>query len=299
MTRIVKKRFRGTLAARRPFIVQPLRFSGLQLDKHQLWYIISDYSSFRPWLHQMNVENDVYGKRTLDFVERLQKLTKYEEICVEIQKELEWYGLSCVTAWSMPGPGRPHDEGVLLNTRPQEYIDNYKEKKYLIHDRLITEMRQTLHPYSWKDVQERRKLSKLEQKIIDEGRDFSMHDGLIIPIVTMSGSVSVISPCGDDPDLSQRARSALEIIGIYSQQALKRALIREQRDDAAHTPLTPREREIMQWVAVGKSDDEIGEILNIGATTVTSHVENAKKKLDAFRRTYAVVQAIRFGEISL
>jgi len=28
-------------------------------------------------------------------------------------------------------------------------------------------------------------------------------------------------------------------------------------------------------------------------------VENAKKKLDAFRRTYAVVQAIRFGEISL
>jgi LuxR family quorum sensing-dependent transcriptional regulator len=55
----------------------------------------------------------------------------------------------------------------------------------------------------------------------------------------------------------------------------------------------------MQWVAAGKSDDEIAEILNLSTPTVTWHVENAKKKLDAFRRTYAVVRAIRLGEISL
>ena len=168
-----------------------------------------------------------------------------------------------------------------------------------MRDPLVTELRHSVHPFSWNDLRERRKLSRPELKIMDEARDFEVHDGLIIPIVTLSGSLSVFSPAGKDPDLSQRARSALKIIGIYSQQALKRALIRNQRDDAAHTPLTPREREIMQWVAVGKSDDEIASILNIGAATVTSHVENAKKKLDAFRRTYAVVQAIRFGEISL
>ena len=247
----------------------------------------------------MTTEADVYGRRTLDFVERLQKLKDYDEICVEIQKELGWFGLSCVTAWSMPGPGRPPDEGMVLNTRPKEYIENYKEKNHLMRDPMVTELRKTVHPYTWKEVQERRNLSRAELKIIEEGRDFGMNEGLIIPIVTLSGSISVFSPCGPDPDLSQRARSALEIIGIYSQQALKRALIRNQRDEAAHTPLTPREREIMQWVAVGKSDDEIADILTIGAATVTSHVQNAKKKLDAFRRTYAVVQAIRFGEISL
>ena len=247
----------------------------------------------------MTQDADIYGRRTLDFVERLQKLKTYDEICVEIQNELEWFGLTCVTAWSMPGPGRPPDEGMILNTRPREYIENYKEKNYLMRDPMVTELRQTVQPYTWKEVRERRKLSRTEQKIVDEGRDFGMNEGLIIPIVTLSGSVSLFSPCGPEPDLSQRARSALEIIGIYSQQALKRVLIRDQREEAAHTPLTPREREIMQWVAVGKSDDEIGGILNIGAATVTSHVQNAKKKLDAFRRTYAVVQAIRFGEISL
>jgi LuxR family quorum sensing-dependent transcriptional regulator len=75
--------------------------------------------------------------------------------------------------------------------------------------------------------------------------------------------------------------------------------MQKQREEVVHTPLTPREREIMQWVASGKTDDEIAEILSIGTTTVTSHVENAKQKLDTFRRTYAVVQAIRLGEISL
>jgi LuxR family transcriptional regulator, quorum-sensing system regulator BjaR1 len=247
----------------------------------------------------MSLKRDVYGKRTLDFVERLQKLTDYSEICREIQKELEWFGLTCVTAWAMPRAGRPPDEGMILNNRPQEYIDHYKEKNYLVRDPLVTELRNSLQPYSWNDVRRRRKLSKAEANIMDEGRDFGVEDGIIIPIVTLSGSLSVFSPAGSSPDLSQRARSALEIIGIYSQQALKRALIRDQREEAAHTPLTPREREIMQWVAVGKSDEEIGLLLSIGTATVTTHVESAKRKLDAFRRTYAVVQAIRFGEISI
>ena len=42
-----------------------------------------------------------------------------------------------------------------------------------------------------------------------------------------------------------------------------------------------------------------GQILSIATATVTQHVENAKRKLDALRRTYAVVQAIRLGEISV
>jgi LuxR family quorum sensing-dependent transcriptional regulator len=247
----------------------------------------------------MSLKNDVYGRRTLDFVERLQKLSDYSEICQAIKTELEWFGLTCVTVWSMPGPGKPADEGMLLNNRPQDYIEHYKEQNYLARDPMITELRKTLHPYSWNDVRGRRKLSKPETRIVDEGRDFGVNNGIIVPIVTLSGSLSVFSPCGPDPDLSQRARSALEIIGIYSQQALKRALIHKQREEAVHTPLTPREREIMQWVAVGKSDDEIATLLSISPMTVTTHVESAKRKLDAFRRTYAVVQAIRFGEISI
>ncbi|MBN9049950.1 MAG: autoinducer binding domain-containing protein [Rhizobiales bacterium] len=247
----------------------------------------------------MSSTDDIYGQRTLDFVERLQRLTEYTEICRVISAELEWYGLNCVTVMSLPGPGRPDDDGFLMNTRPMDYIANYKEKHHLAIDPVVTELKRTAVPYSWQDVREKRPLNRPEKRIIDEGRDFGMRDGLIVPIVSLTGEQAVFSPCGENPDLSQRARSALELVGIYSHQVLKRALLKERRDQAVHTPLTAREREVLQWVAIGKSDDEIGDLLNISALTVKSHVEASKRKLDAFRRTYAVVQAIRFGEISL
>src|SRR5262245_7293329 len=245
------------------------------------------------------LEVDEYGKRTLDFVERLQQLTSYEDVCRCIMQELQWFGFTCVSSWSMPGPGMNPADCIWLNNRPQEFVDRYIEKNYVVRDPVVTELRRTMHPFSWDDVRSRRELSRSEKSIMDEARDFGSRDGLIIPIVTLSGSVSVFSPCGGEPNLSQRARASMEIIGVYSHHALKRALIKSQREDAVRTPLTPREREIMQWVAAGKTDEEIADILSIGTTTVTSHVEHAKQKLDAFRRTYAVVQAIRFGEITL
>lgn len=246
----------------------------------------------------MALQSDEYAKRALDFVQRLQRLTEYEDVCKLVLDELEWFGFTHVTAMTLPGPGRDPADCILMNNRPRDFVERYIEKKYVVRDPAVTEIRRTINPYSWGDLRERRNLSKPERTILDEAREFDAREGFIIPIVTLSGTVSMFCPCGRDPNLSQRARAALEIIGIYAHHAMTRA-ITHRKKDAAHTPLTPREREIMQWVASGKTDEEIADILSIGTTTVTSHVENAKQKLDAFRRTYAVVQAIRFGEISL
>lgn len=243
--------------------------------------------------------SDEYAKRTLDFVQRLQQLTDYDEICRLVANELEWFGFTHVSCISMPAPGQDQSECLLMNTRPKEYVDNYIEKNHVARDPVIKELRRTLNPYSWSDIRQRGELSRSEKAIMDEARDFEVRDGMTIPIITRSGTITLFCPCGREPNVSKRARAAVEIIGIYSNHALKRAVMQRQRNEAAHTPLTPREREIMQWVASGKTDDEIADILSIGATTVTTHVEHAKAKLDAFRRTYAVVQAIRYGEITL
>lgn len=253
-----------------------------------------------PWRDStMTFKNDKYGKRTLDFVEKLQQLSSYDEICDHILKEMEWYGFTCLTSFALPSPGSEVKDGILFNNRPADYTLRYYEKNYIIHDPAVKELRRNLNPYSWGDIRNRRPLKKLERSILDESTEYSWRDGFIIPIVSRTGQVALFCPCGPEPDLSPRARAALEIIGIYSHCALQRALRHKERGAPNHVPLTDREREIMRWVAVGKSDDEIGKILCLGSTTVTSHVENAKKKLNTFRRTYAVVQAIRLGEIFL
>ena len=56
---------------------------------------------------------------------------------------------------------------------------------------------------------------------------------------------------------------------------------------------TPREMQILGWVAAGKSDWAIGRILKISGKTVNFHVENAKRKFGVGTRLQAVVLAQR------
>jgi LuxR family quorum sensing-dependent transcriptional regulator len=241
----------------------------------------------------------ICAQRTLDFIDRLRRRDRYDDACRDIVEELAWHGYSHVTVWSMPRANENPADCMLLNTRPPEYIARYVEMNHVMRDPVVTELRRTLTPFSWSDVRARRDLSKAEKAIIDEGRAFGAHDGMTVPIVTPSGSVAVFSPCGTAPDLSPHARAAVEIIGMVGYAALRTVLGKPQAPAAARTPLSAREREILQYVAAGKSDDEIGDLLSLSTRTVTWHVENAKRKLDALRRPQAVVQALRNGEIDL
>lgn len=54
------------------------------------------------------------------------------------------------------------------------------------------------------------------------------------------------------------------------------------------TDLSAREAEILRWVALGKTNPEIGAILNISSFTVKNHVQRILKKLDVSNRTQAV-----------
>ena len=54
--------------------------------------------------------------------------------------------------------------------------------------------------------------------------------------------------------------------------------------------LSPREMEIMDWVKVGKTNLDIGMILNISAFTVKNHLQRIFKKLDVLNRAQAVTE---------
>lgn len=63
-------------------------------------------------------------------------------------------------------------------------------------------------------------------------------------------------------------------------------------------PLTEREREVLAWVAQGKSAWEIGKILNIAKRTVDEYAATTYRKLGAVNRAQAVAIAVRDRLIS-
>ncbi|MBB4184677.1 MULTISPECIES: response regulator [Sinorhizobium] len=58
-----------------------------------------------------------------------------------------------------------------------------------------------------------------------------------------------------------------------------------------HFLLTQRESEVLSWIAKGKSNRDIGEILGLSARTVTKHLEQIYVKLGVENRASAAVKA--------
>ena len=69
--------------------------------------------------------------------------------------------------------------------------------------------------------------------------------------------------------------------------------------EAFVSPLTPRETEILTYMAKGYFNKQIAAALNISEQTIKNHITSILRKLDANARTEAVVTALRQGLISL
>jgi DNA-binding NarL/FixJ family response regulator len=62
--------------------------------------------------------------------------------------------------------------------------------------------------------------------------------------------------------------------------------------------LTPREREILQLIAEGKSNKDIANFLNLSLYTVETHRSNILEKLNLHSVPELILYAVRKGVVS-
>jgi transcriptional regulator EpsA len=89
----------------------------------------------------------------------------------------------------------------------------------------------------------------------------------------------------------------VELLVPFLHSAWVRTQVNWQAKSAGVKPavtgiLTPREREIPEWIYRGKSNIEVGMILKISPLTVKNHVQKILRKLDVLNRTQAVGKAL-------
>ena len=100
---------------------------------------------------------------------------------------------------------------------------------------------------------------------------------------------------GDLDELGQNHLAELRLAVRFFFEGL---LIGELADDDLDTVLSPRERDCLQWAAVGKTTKEIANLMHIADDTVNDYFASARVKLRASNRTQAVVRAIAIGLIA-
>ena len=108
------------------------------------------------------------------------------------------------------------------------------------------------------------------------------------------------------PDLLEAIHTVVEGGSLLNQEVVGKFL-RQLAADAQTAPaaplaagvgperLTPRELEVLQLIAAGLSNKEIGARLSVSVATVKTHLEHILQKLQVSDRTQAAVQAVTRG----
>lgn len=81
-------------------------------------------------------------------------------------------------------------------------------------------------------------------------------------------------------------------------QALARSRDRDWHARLLRESITPRELEVLQWLARGAGNRRIGKELGISPETVQTHIRNLLAKLAVGSRLEAVVKALRMGLVA-
>jgi hypothetical protein len=82
-------------------------------------------------------------------------------------------------------------------------------------------------------------------------------------------------PLPTDPDRLIRIMADLQLFAVYAQETAFRLLVPQTQADEALPVLSSREQEILKWTLAGKSNQVIGQLLNISLSTVNFHLRSA------------------------
>lgn len=97
--------------------------------------------------------------------------------------------------------------------------------------------------------------------------------------------------------IARRGQKCLTVRFRYERCVRRAQLAFDETEDPADAPkyegigLTPREAEILEWVAKGKRDAEIATILGTSRRTISNHVHRILRKLCVETRTAALAEA--------
>ncbi len=242
------------------------------------------------------------GYRLEDFIETTGRITSRDRLFETFVDAMAANGFDRVN-FSIGRDEDVPDEELgfgLISNYDESWQKFYVEKNFVEIDPVFKCAISTYHAFRWGDLEKELDLSKRQVNFLRQGEEAGLHNGIGVPF---SGPRSQIAGVA----LATKERTTehmrnMDVLSAYCNQfyhSYKR-LIRAKRSTLPKVVnLSAREKEIVQWLAAGKSDDQIASILTISAHTVDYHLRNIFIKLGANNRVSAVVIAITYGLVNL
>jgi LuxR family quorum sensing-dependent transcriptional regulator len=230
-----------------------------------------------------------YAHTAFDLIDDFDRTRTPEEVVEQLASVLSVFGYSTILITGVPEPPQRVEPYFLMNGWPRGWSGQHANASYYADDPAAAWCRRTINPLEWSQAG-----SGPPRPAVLE--DLGMKKGFLVPVIRASGSTSCVTMAGERPEFESRARRAVYMLSLYA-HARAVSLLDCTDGTRPHRELTLREREVLQWIAAGKSSWDVSVILGISERTVNWLISRATRKLNAVNRTHAVVNAIRAGQI--
>jgi len=211
-----------------------------------------------------------------------------------IETFCDHFGVDHVVYHWVSGAGDQYGCG----TYAPEWVQRYLDREYLRVDPVVQGCYQRFHPVDWKRLDWSGKAARAFQK--DAIAHGIGNQGYSVPVRGPNGQFALFTVshnCSDEDwaAFTEAHRRDLILIAHYfNQKALE---LEPDRQPEPSQALSPREVDVMTFLAMGYSRAQVAQTLAISEHTLRVYVESARFKLGASNTVHGVARALSRGLI--
>lgn len=233
----------------------------------------------------------------LSFIDRCGSYRRLDEIIADFSKCLHSLGFNHFMMTRLPAMNEKNAEPyIIARTWPDEWLVQYRFENYFWSDPVTKLSFGYAQAFTWAEARDRSTRTQAALRIASEAKSIGMVDGLGFPMGDPSAAQAVVSLAADQ--MIRLPDSAKALIRMMCVACEVRAIQLIEKPPAMR-PLTDKEREVLQWIANGKTTGEAADILGLSNPTIAKHLNSAKQKLSSSNITQAVAIGLTTRQIHL
>lgn len=231
---------------------------------------------------------------TFDAIESLRTVHTPELMLGQVASVLSQFGFDAFVLSRLPSAESSGGPDILLNGWPGGWSDRYAEAGHFRYDPLSRHCLATTEVFSWDEIPAPLFADPRADHVRREAGEFRLVDGLCVPTRTSLG-FGGLSLAGQKIDHAPQVRQAVRLLALQVWDCLEAVGAHSGRA----VRLTQREKDVLRWIAQGKTVQDVGSILGISDHTVGEHLKKVRAKLDTTNSAHSVVRALQLGLIAL
>lgn len=196
----------------------------------------------------------------------------------------------------MPALGSPIGERVIVRNFgfPQEFADSYDDPVFRATDPIPAIVFEEGRPLSWSAAVANASFTPAQRAFLAVCFHHGLVEGVSMPLYGPDGREGYLSLAFGHPISKLDMELTLQMQAIAQSAHIRIAKLLEA-EFLLHAKLSPREREVLQWLARGKSTGDVATIMNLAADTVGTYTRRIYSKLGVNDRIAAVVVGLTHG----